>query len=77
MQPKLLLIKQNNTWKFIFIDFSKLEFKNNKIPSETLLLTEVVYEDRILTIPYANLQNIKNIKDGNPLQKQYYHYLYE
>jgi len=75
MQPKRLLIKQNSTWKFIFIDFSKLEFRNNKIPSDTLLLTEVVYEDEILTIPYANLQNIKNMKDGKPLEKQYYHYL--
>ena len=77
MQPKRLLIKQNSTWKFIFIDFSKLEFLNNKIPPDTLLLTEVIYEDEILTIPYANLQNIKNMKDGKPLEKQYYHYLYE
>ena len=77
MQPKRLLILQNSTWKFIFIDFSKLEFRNNKIPSDTLLLTEVVYEDKIFTIPYANLQNIKNIKDGKILEKQYYHYLYE
>lgn len=77
MQPKRLLIKQNNTWKGVFIDFSKLEFRNNKIPSDTLLLTEVIYEDEIFTIPFANLQNIKNMKDGKPLQKQYYHYLYE
>ena len=77
MQPKRLLTIQNYTWKFILIDFDKLEFRNNKIPSETLLLTEVIYEDEILTIPYANLQNIKNMKDGKPLQKQYYHYLYD
>lgn len=77
MQPKRLLIKQNNTWKGVFIDFSKLEFRNNKIPSDTLLLTEVIYEDEIFTIPFTNLQNIKNMKDGKPLQKQYYHYLYE
>ena len=77
MQPKRLLILRNSTWKFILIDFSKLEFRNNKIPSDTLLLTEVVYEDEILTIPYANLQNIKNMKDGKSLEKQYYYYLYE
>ena len=77
MQPKRLLIKQNSNWKFIFIDFSKLEFRNNKIPSDTLILTEVVYEEKIFIIPYANLQNIKNIKDGKPLEKQYYHYMYE
>ena len=77
MQPKRLLILRNSTWKFILIDFSKLEFRNNKIQSDTLLLTEVIYEDEILTIPYANLQNIKNIKDGKPLQKQYYHYMYD
>ena len=77
MQPKRLLIKQNNTWKFILVDFSKLEFLDNKIPSDTLLLTEVVYEDEIFIIPYANLQNIKNMKDGKPLEKQYYHYLFD
>ena len=73
MQPKRLLIKQNNTWKFIFIDFSKLEFKNNKIPSETLLLTEVVYEDEIFIVPHVNLQLIKDVKDGKPIQEQYYY----
>ena len=77
MQPKRLLILQNSTWKSIFIDFSKLEFLNNKIPSDTLVLTEVIYEDEIFIIPYANLQNIKNIKDGKPLQKQYYHYMFD
>ena len=77
MQPKRLLILQNSTWKFIFVDFSKLEFLNNKIPSDTLLLTEVVYEDEIFIIPHVNLQLIKDIKDAKPLEKQYYHYLFE
>ena len=72
-----LLTKHNNSWKFIHVDYSKLEFINNKIPSDTLFLTEVIYNGEILTIPYANLQNIKNIKDDKSLEKQYYHYLYE
>jgi len=71
-----LLTKHNNSWKFIHVDYSKLEFINNKIPSDTLFLTEVIYNGEILIIPYANLQNVKNLKDGNPLEKQYYLYLY-
>ena len=52
-----LLTKYNNSWRFIYVDYSKLEFINNKIP-------------------YANLQNVKNLKDGKSLEKQYYLYLY-
>ena len=71
-----LLIKHNNSWKFITVDYSKLEFINNKIPSNSIYLTEVIYNGEILIIPYANLQNVKNLKDGKPLEKQYYLYLY-
>lgn len=71
-----LLIKHKNSWKFIAVDYSKLEFINNKIPSDILFLTEVIYNGEILIIPYANLQNVKNLKDGKPLEKQYYFYLY-
>ena len=77
MLPKRILIKQDNRWKFILVDYSKLEFTNNKIPSDTLFLTEIIYEEEILIIPYANLQNVRNIKEGKPLEKQYYRYLYE
>lgn len=77
MLHKRILIKKDDHWKFILVNYSKLGFTNNKIPSDTLFLTELIYEDKILIIPYANLQNVRNIKEGRTLEKQYYRYLYE
>ena len=72
-----LLVKSDNSWKFIIVDLTKLHFLDNMIKSTPLYTTEVIYGKKTLIIPYCNLKAVENIRDNKPIYKEYYLYLYE